>query len=153
MRSERQIICLAIGILIISIFSCKSSPAQEPSEEQKVKTMLKIFYTNYINMNSGLNYNRTDSILSLYCTGKLIKYRNNLYSEPPGKVNSDIFLKSQMIDPKMLEHLEFGKSPYKDDLYYVYLEYGMWRWTVKLSVVKEKESYKINHVFIPRIDE
>ena len=153
MRTKKQIIFFAIGIIFFCALGCKNISAQEKSPEEKVKEMLKTFYTNYITMNSGVGYNKSDSIQRLYCTKKLIDYINKLYSEPPGKVDSDVFLKSQMVDIKMLEHLEFGKDPYKDDLYYVYLTYGMWRWTVKLSVVKESEGYKINHVFIPGIDE
>jgi hypothetical protein len=103
-------------------------------------------------MNSGGVDNKTDSLLSLYCTDKLITFINNLYSEPPGKIDSDILLQSQMVDVRMLEKLTIRKDSLKNDVYHVFIKYGTGGWSIKLSVKKEKGAYKIDHVFIPGID-
>jgi len=106
MKTKRRIIVFATGILFFSIIGCKNASSQEkPSEETKIKNMLRMFYTNYVKMNAGGVNNNTDSLLNLYCTKELIVYVNNAYSEPPGKINSDIFVLTQMVVVRMVDNM------------------------------------------------
>ena len=149
----RQIICITIGAIFFSAISCKNTSAQEKFSEEKIKEMLESFYTSYITVNSIADRKKSDSVVRKYCTPKLVDYINKLYSEPSDGDSYDIFLKSQMVDMPMLENLAIRKDSKKNDLYYVSITYGKGQWTIKLSVVKEKDAYKIDHVFTEGVDE
>jgi hypothetical protein len=153
MRTRRQIVCIIISAVFFSAFSCKNTSAQEKFSEEKVKEMLNSFYTSYITVNSIADGKKSDSVVRKYCTPKLINYLDKLYSEPPAGDSYDIFLKSQMVDMPMLENLAIRKDSKKNDLYYVSITYGKGQWTIKLSIVKEKEGYKIDHVFTEGMDD
>lgn len=149
----RQIICIAITAVFFSVFSCKNTSAQEKFSEEKVKEMLKNFYTSYITVNSIAARKKSDSVVRKYCTPKLVDYIDKLYSKPSDGDSYDIFLKSQMVDMPMLENLAIRKDLKKNDLYYVSITYGKGQWTIKLSIVKESGDYKIDHVFTEGIDD
>ncbi len=149
MKPVTQSVAISLCVVFISALSCKSAPT---SEEEKVKSMLKTFYANYVRMNSGVDSDKTDSLMNKYCTAKLIRYANNLYSEPPSKINSDLFLQTQMIDVRILENLRIQKDLKADNVYYVSYTYGSNSpIIVKLSVIKERDVYKIDHVFISEV--
>lgn len=152
MRTRKQVICIVISAVFFSAFSCKNTSAQENFSEEKVKQMLKRFYTSYITVNSIADGKKSDSVVRKYCTPKLVNYLNKFYSEPPDGDSYDIFLKSQMVDMPMLENLVIRKDSKKNDLYHVSVTHGKAQLTIKLSVVKEREDYKIDHIFTDEFD-
>jgi hypothetical protein len=155
MRTRRQIILIAMSMILFSSPGCKNSFAQEKFSDEKIKEMIKNFYTSYITINSfGVDdRKKSDSVQRLYCTPKLYNFLRKQYMGPPGKIDYDVFLKSQMFDIRMLEKLTVRKDSMKNDVYYVVYTYGKEQTTIELRVVKEKEDYKIDHVFIKGIDE
>jgi hypothetical protein len=146
-----QITLVLITLTIFILLDCKNTSTQEKYSEIEVKEMLRLFYVHYINKNAILDQVKSDSILKVYCSEKLIFHVNKLYAEQA--IDADPFVNSQMIDVRMLEHIDFAKDVHKDYVYYVRYTYGDSKNEIKLSVIKEKEIYKVNHIFIPGIDE
>lgn len=128
------------------------------------------FYASYLKMHSGMKIDspdmersyrkfnkenavsqrkKSDSIVRKYCTDKMVNYINKLFSGPPRpEVNGDVFLRGNMIEATMLEGLSVQTDSKKKGQFYI--KYGTGSGapvTIKLSVVKEKDAYKIDHVF------
>jgi hypothetical protein len=108
-------------------------------------------------MKSGVDFDKSDSLLNLYCTKRQLDHLNSLGQEQPGSVpgdTADEFLKTQMYDSSMSEvGLNVRRDSLKNDCYYVTYKYGSDKVTVKLSVLKDQGYFKIDHVFIPGFDE
>jgi hypothetical protein len=142
MRTKQLIYSFAAIIMLFCSLCCKNNSAQEKYSDERIKEMLRSFYTSYITENSTfpMNQNKRDSIEKKYCT-------QNVFKQFREDVEYDIFLKSQMVDPRMLKTLTVRKDSIKNDLYFVSYTYGKNNITVKLQVVKEEEEYKINLVY------
>ncbi len=134
-----------LGVVICAV-SCKNSSVYDKYSEEEAKKMLKTFYTDYINANSISDWKKSDSVIAKYCSVELINHINKLYSEPPAGDSYDKLLRSQMVDVKMLEKLSIQKDILEKNIYTVFIEYAGERWSIKLSIIKDKNNYKINRV-------
>ncbi|SRR5258706_8421347 len=155
MRREFNISYFVASIMLLNFVGCKNVSAQEDFSEKQVVTMLKDFYTSYISEYSKIpeDKKKLDSIKAKYWTPKLSNYVGKLFREQ--RIDNDPFLKSQMIDILILKTISFSKDLKQNNIYY-----GFYIWpgeknsiVIKLLIAKEKEAYKIDHVFIEGIDE
>lgn len=150
MRTKTLISFFTIGIILFSL-GCKNTSAQENFSEQEAEKTLKDFYKGWLTIhenfhkkNIPLNKHiaQIDSVKSRYCTpGHLKEFEKDDY------LDYDPYIKSQMIDIRMLAGLTVQKDSVKNNLYYVTIKYREEQRTIKLLVVKEKETYKIGRVF------
>ena len=135
---------ITVSIILLSTLGCKNSSAQEKFSEEKVKEMLKEFYTSYITLNSKIpnDAKKNDSIIDKYCT-------KNAFNELAGeeRIEYDPFLKSQMVETRILKTMTFRKDSAKDNIYYVSYTYNKDHVTIKLLIVKEKDGYKIDLLY------
>ena len=152
MKTRKLIIFFTMGIILLGMLNCKNTPAQNEYSEEQIVNMLKNFYTGYITENSKIpeNKEKLDSIKNEYCTTKLLNYIQKQFLERV--IDYDPFLNAQMIDTRMLETLTIKKDSVKNNLYYVSYTYGGLN-TIKLTVVKEKDCYKIDHIFLAGLQE
>ncbi len=66
--------------MLLSISNCNNTKTKKNAEtkdnfsEEQITSMLKSFYTSYINANAELNNNKADSIQNKNCTPKLLNY-------------------------------------------------------------------------------
>lgn len=88
-----------------------------------------------------LNGKKIDSLKSRYCTKR---YLDELSSDDD--LDYDPFLKAQDYDIEWLKTLTVNKTPEKEMLYIVsyYESYKKARTTIRLKIIKEKGSYKID---------
>jgi hypothetical protein len=142
MKTKQLSYCFAATVILLCSCSCKGILAQEKYSEEKIKEMLRNFYTNYIIEYSTFSVNQVkrDSIVKRFCTP-------NVFNQFTEDVDYDIFLKSQMIDPLQLTTLTTRKDSVSNDIYYVSYTYGNRTTTIKLKVVKDREAYKIDLVY------
>lgn len=104
--------------------------------------------------NSGGNYIAIQEIRRKYCTKRLLneidKYAKIM------AVDYDPFTNAQDFDVNWLKRLKISKDSIRDDIYHVFIRYGDEEADseIKLSVVKEDRSYKIDTVYsiLPLID-
>jgi len=138
----KTLLRLVMAIALISN-GCKNTSAQNFNEE-KVKAMLKEFYTSYVTLNSKLpvDVKKYDSIINKYCT----KNVSNQF-ERDERIEYDPYLKSQMVETRILKTMTFRKDSAKDNLYYVSYTYNKNHVTIKLLIVKEKDGYKIDLLY------
>jgi hypothetical protein len=135
-------ILITAGVIFLSTLGYKNSSAQGKFSEQRIKEMLKNFYTSYIIENSTfpVNQKKRDSIEHRYCT-------KNVFNQFEGNIEYDIFLRSQMVDTLILKSMTFRKDSAKDNLYYVSYSYNKDHVTIKLLIIKEKDEYKIDLIY------
>jgi hypothetical protein len=137
---------ITVGVILLSTLGCKNSSAQEKFSEEKVKEMLKNFYTSYITENSTfpVNQKKRDSIEKKYCTPYVLRE----YADEPS-IEGDPFLRADIMHPSILKILTFRKDASRDDLYYISYKLPAEKEprTIRLLIVKEKDSYKIDLVY------
>lgn len=118
----------------------------------KGSDLIEKAYQNFIKENAALQRKKSDSIENKYLSSKLYNYLKHV-NDKGLVLDYDPLLNSQMVDRKMLEHLTFRKDSKRNDVYYVSYTYGSNSpVTIKLSVVREKDAYKIDHVFTAGVD-
>lgn len=147
MKTRKLIICFAMGIILLGTFSCKNARPQDSYSEEQITKMLKNFYTSYLNLYSkhlplNVEIAKIDSIKKEYCTPKLLNYILSI-----DELDYDPYLNSQMVDIRMLEALTIKKDEKRNDIYYVSYIYDE-KITIKLAVLKEKDGYKIDHIYL-----
>ena len=147
MKTKTLILFFTACSIIFGILACKNVPP----EDQAAK-MLKNFYTSYLGTYSkhlllNIENSKIDSIKKVYCTPKLLNYILSI-----DELDYDPFLNAQMIDIRMLETLTIKKDSAKNDIYYVSYTYGREN-TIKLSVLREGNGYKIDHIFLKNMQE
>lgn len=129
-------------VIMILFNSC--GQAQDNSSDGKIISMLKEFYTSYITENSKMppNMKNIDSMKRKYCTNSL------LYKIKKQELDYDPFLNAQDSNTEWLKTLSITKDSNKTNLYIVsYIDsYSNNKISVKLIIVKEKDSFKINSI-------
>jgi hypothetical protein len=151
MRKKVFILFFIISICISGSLSCFNSVAQNHFSQEQITQMLKNLYTNIAIICSDpylYSLEKIDSIKRLNCTA-------NYYKEikDQGMLDYDPLLKAQDFRVEYLKTLTIRKDLKREDLYYVsYITpYDNMKLTIKLIIVKEKESYKIESVFLDGI--
>jgi hypothetical protein len=129
---------------MISVVILDSATCQNTSQEQITK-MLKFFYTCLATIH---NLNKLDSVKKLNCTCNYFKE-----IEKQEMLDYEPLIKAQDFGFDCLKTLTIKKDLKRDDLYYVtYIEtYTKMKVIIKLIIVKEKEQYKIDYVFLDNI--
>lgn len=155
MKAKTIILFFSIGILLMNISNCQNVTKQEEYSNVQIEDMLKKFYTLYITLNShqSTRYReKIDSIKGEYCTVKLLKYIDDQMRNE--RIGYDLFINGQMFVIESLKTLTIRKDSIKNNIYYV-----TYNWpygdkeliTTKLIIIKEKDSYKIDHIFLDEI--
>jgi hypothetical protein len=139
---KKLFISLTVVTFLLVCLCCRNTIAPYKNNDEKVKQMLRSFYTSYIIENSTfpVNQNKRDSIEKKYCT-------INVFRQFREDIDYDPFLKSQMVDSLILKTLTIRKDSIENNLYHISYTYGIENITVKLHVVKEKDDYKIDLVY------
>jgi hypothetical protein len=153
MKIKRLIIFLTPLIILFIIVCCNNAQRQNNSNlqdeysEEQIKEMLKCFYTSYITETSKFPSNpaKEDSIRMVYCTTNMLK----VYELP--ELDYDPIIKGQMVLKECLETLTIRKDSNSKDIYFV-----SYNWplndkeliTIKLRVIKETTSYKVDYIFL-----
>jgi hypothetical protein len=142
MRIKFQIFLLPVLGLIILYLLVK---CQSTTEEEKISSMLRTFYTNYITEISETSdakkeISYLDSLTHIYCTSSLLEKIKN------EELDYDPFINAQDADIEWLKTLTINKDADVNNLYVVsYLEtYSFQQIKIKLLIVKQKNCYKID---------
>ena len=154
MKTKTRISLITLCLILFSISNCKNyenkknAETKESFSEEQISRMLKSFYTSYINANAELNNKKSDSIQNKYCTQNLLNSIRKKFAE--NSLDYDPFLHSQMIDITMLENMNIQKDSLKNDIYYFsyFRPYYKKYVTIKLGILKEKNCYKIDQIFL-----
>lgn len=140
---------LALIILFTAGTFISNSQTHVTLADQQAMTMLKNFYTAYMTeVATGSAHNfvkKLQKIQKQYCTPKLIDKIPAMID----RTNIDPFLKAQDSNIENLKSLTFQKDSRAADLFIVsYTDiYRHNKTTIKLSVIKQKDSFKIDGVF------
>jgi len=128
--------------MLFSAYSCQSN--QPGSTDEQIISMLKDFYTAYIIENAKMptDYEKINSMKKNYCTANLL---NKIEKE---EFDYDPFLNAQDSNIEWLNTLTVKKDIKNDNLYKVSYKdtFSGTQVLIKLIVIKEKESYKINAI-------
>jgi hypothetical protein len=145
-------------VFCFTILSGCNISEQSKFSEKKIVSTLKEFYSEYISEGNKLiseeQYAAILKIRQKYCTQRLLdeidKYTKIVV------IDYDPFTNAQDFDINWLKTLNISKDSVKNDIYHVsyYESYRGKYEKIKLSVVKEGDSYKIDKVYsiIPLID-
>jgi hypothetical protein len=145
---EKKIVHLfRICLILFSIIGCRAA-SQENNSDEKIKKVLNDFYVNYITASSKLNYQKSDSIIMVFCTSKLVNYINQQIKE--GNLDYDPFINSQMIDLSMLQNIKVQKDSVEKNIYFVsyFRPYYKKFITIKLGVIQKENRVLIDSIFI-----
>jgi hypothetical protein len=141
MESNRYFIKISVMVIVLfTTLCCKLSIAQNDSI--KVKKMLQSFYYAYIDKCNYLNFGAMDSLRAVYCTDKCNKEYDNSFKD------FDPFIDANMCDTAMIKTLKFWKDSINDNVYYTSNYYAKIISIIKLRVVMENGTYKIDHLFV-----
>jgi hypothetical protein len=154
METKKTIILFIICIIYFGTLNCKNALGQNDYSEVQIKEMLKSFYKSYLTVCSKellpiIENEKLDSIKGKYCTTKLLIYIHKLYLNH--EIDYNPFFNSQMIDIKIFESLIVRKDSIRNDIYYVSYTYDTITkkpTNIKLAIIKQKGSYKIDHIFL-----
>jgi hypothetical protein len=110
--------------------------------------MLKDFYTDLGVICSDPYHFSLEKVYSLKKLNCTANYFEEI--EKQGMLDYDPLINAQNFSPDYLKTLIIKKDIRKDDIYYVsYITpYDKRKITIKLKIAKEKESYKIDYVFL-----
>jgi len=149
MKTKKRFLLITAGFIFFGTLSCKNAPVQDNFSEVQVKKMLNDFYTSFITVLSSselFSSQRLDSIQRAYCTPnyfeEVMAHARDLERNP--------LIKAQAISLEYLKTLTIQKDKQRDDLYYVsYTNTDtQTQTTIKLVIVKEKDYYKIDCVYL-----
>lgn len=135
---------LTLSIILFNVISCKSQSTS--FNDKEITSMLKDFYTNYIVERSKMpeDFKKIDSILKKYGTADL---QNQIRNED---IDYDLLLNSQFCEKEWLNTLTIKKDSNDSSIYKVsfgYMADGKRKQKiVKLQIMKDSTSYKINKV-------
>jgi hypothetical protein len=139
-----------LTLIILLIASSVLAKAQTTTvADQQAIAMLKNFYTAYmteIAVGSSHNFaKKLTSIQKKYCTADLVDKIPALVD----RANCDPFLKAQDSNMENIKSLSFKKDTKASNLFLVsYTDiYRHNKTTIKLTVVKQKDNFKIASVF------
>ena len=137
--------------LLSTIASCGTGTKQNFSEEKVILT-LKSFYTEYITVgNKPLSAEYLQELKKTrenYCTQQLLDRLDSLRNQE--KLDFDPFTHAQDFNANWLQTMIIKKDSAGENIYSVSLwdDYCEDYKTIKMSVVKEKEWYKIDSLAI-----
>jgi hypothetical protein len=139
-----------LALIILLIAGIALTKAQTTTvADQQATTMLKNFYTAYMTeIATGSAHNfakKLTSIQKKYCTPDLVDKIPALID----RANCDPFLKAQDSNMENIKTLSFKKDSKAPNLFIVsYTDiYRHNKTTIKLTVVKQKDNFKIASVF------
>lgn len=138
-----------LSLIILFIACTFISDSQTPVTDQQAMVMLKNFYTAYMTevaTGSSRNFvKKLEKIQKQYCTPQLVDKIPAMIE----RTNVDPFLKAQDSNIENLKSLTFKKDTKAADLFIVsYTDiYRHNKTIIKLSVVKQKDNFKIDGVF------
>lgn len=143
MKTKMLMALLAASVVLVISLSCKGNQPQDKSSDEQVLSVLKSFYTSYIaeNVKMPPNGPKIISIKEKYCTTSLLDKINSQ------ELDYDPFLKAQDCNAEWLNTLTIKADSTKKGLYNVSYIDNNTQVTVKLVVVRDKESYKISSVW------
>ena len=128
--------------MLFSTFSCQSN--QPSSTDEQIISMLKDFYTGYITENAKMptDFAKINLMKKKYCTANLL---SKIEKE---ELDYDSFLNAQDSNTEWLKTLAVKKDTKENNLYQVSYKdtYNGTQVVIKLIVIKEKESYKIDAI-------
>lgn len=129
------------GFMLFSAFSCQSNP---PSSTDEQISMLKEFYKGYITENAKMpiDFAKVNLMKKKYCTANLL---SKIEKE---ELDYDPFLNAQDSNTEWLKTLSVKKDTNGSNLYQVSYKdtYSGKLVVIKLIVIKEKGSYKIDAI-------
>jgi len=148
MRYKLLTLFLIITKLVIGSTTYQDSVVRSKFSQDQITKMLKDFYTDLGVICSDpyhFSLEKVYSLKKLNCTANYFKE-----IEKQGMLDYDPLINAQDFSPDALKTLTIKKDLQKDDIYYVsYItSYDKRQITIKLKIVKEKEAYKIDHVFL-----
>ena len=131
---------------MIFFYGCCSFAQNNLSEDQQIRGMLKEFYTSYMTQFAKWppEPKKEDSIRRKYCTTRLLKDIKN-----DEDLDYDPWLDAQDTDIAWLKTLSIKKNigiPNGYIITYESSKYDGEKAFIKLTVVKEKDGYKIDSV-------
>lgn len=141
MKTKNLITVLTICVLLFNMVTCKSQPQNSSDEEVIIKT-IRTFYTGYIteNVKMPINGSKILALKKQYCTAMLLDSINNQ------EIDYDPFLNAQDANLEWLQSLTVQNDTSKNGLYIVsYTDNGKWI-VVKLKIIKQNDSFKINSI-------
>lgn len=143
---KTKIIVLFFAAIMIFFYSCCNSAQNNTSEDQQIRDMLKEFYTSYMTqISEGKDLKTARAIPKKYCTIGLLKAIEN-----DKELDYDPLLSAQDADVVWLKTLSIKKNIEIPNGYIITYEstskYDNEKASIKLTVVKEKDGYKIDSV-------
>ena len=140
---------LITSLICNNAISQKNCQTNENYSELQISNTLNDFYTAYFNLQSDpyplkKQIQKVDSLLERYCTKEFLNFYKNI--QGPEELDWDPFLDANYIEIEFLKTMKISKDKEKNDLYYVsYIKkYNNEATTIELTIIKEKEVYKIN---------
>jgi len=154
MKTKTLISVFSICLMVLILSNCNNvqtkteSKTEDNCSEEQIISMLKSFYTGYINANAELNRNESDSIEKRYCTPKYLNDIHKMLEEQT--IDYDPFLHSQMVDLTMLENIRIKKDSIQNDIYYFsyFRPYYKKYKSIKLRITKENDCCRIDSIFL-----
>jgi hypothetical protein len=144
MKTKTIITFFAFGFILINTISCKGN--QTNSDNDKIASMLKDFYTIYINERCKMpeDFDKQDSLIKKHCT---LKLQNQLQDTD---LDYDIFLHGNSFELEWLNTLSISVDKVNSSIYNIKYEYSIPNKKeikmIKLLIVKEGDDYKIDKV-------
>lgn len=142
MKTKTLAFLFTIGVMLFSTFNCQSNPPS--STDEQIISMLKEFYTAYITENAKMpaDFTKINLIKKKYCTANLL---SKIEKE---ELDYDPFLNAQDSNTEWLKTLTIKKDTKENNLFQVSYKdtYSGTQVIIKLIVIKEMESYKINAI-------
>jgi len=142
MKTKSLIIFFATSIMLLNTVNCNGQP-QNKSSDEEIMSMIKSFYTGYITENVKMppNGSKIFSLKKKYCTTYLINKINNQ------ELDFDPFLKAQDSNIEWLKTLTVKKNVSKKGFYIVSYTDNNKQIIIKLNVIKQNESFKIDSIW------
>jgi hypothetical protein len=142
MKTKMLMIFLTASIMLLNVGNCKSQP-QNKSSDEEIRNMLKSFYTSYIRENVKMppNGSKISSVKMKYCTMDLLDKINN------EELDFDPFLKAQDSNIDWIKTLIIKKDSSRKDLYDVSYIDNNKPVIVKLNIIKQNKSFKIDSIW------
>lgn len=145
---KKEILVAFFTGIVIFFYSCCNFAQNNLSEDQQIRDMLKEFYKIYITQidKGPINRKKENSIKKKYCTTRLLEAIKN-----DKELDYDPLIDAQDADIESLKTLSIKKNIGIASGYIVTYEssskYDNYEKTsIKLTVVKEKDGYKIDSV-------
>lgn len=140
----RHKLCFFATLLILTF---NQLFAQDDSDQEKIK-MLKDFYKAYTSEIETIDVNwvKVDSIKNLYCTQRLLDWRQN------EELDYDPFINAQDLNPELYKILNISRDNSTENKFVVTYNYFEnqpgYESKIKLIVIKSGDKYKIDQILI-----